>query len=90
MLKTDVLFRRKLGKNQIKKKWSLPKTEVFLLLNHCSRGIWCCIRSDIIGLIPLIIQRSNLDGGDAQALWGDASPYNLSTAYKTLYTVYSL
>ena len=54
------VFSPKLGEDQ--KKRSSPAVEVFLLLNHFSRGIWCYIQSEFVGLFPLIIQRSNLDG----------------------------
>ena len=70
-----------------------PKPEVFFLLNHYSRGIWCYIRPDFVGLFPLIKQRSNLDGGTPKSRWGTLNldggtlkldggtrpPYNLST-----------
>ena len=45
---------------------------MFFLLNHFSREIWCYIRPDFVGLFPLIIQRSNLDGGTPKSRWGDA------------------
>ena len=55
-----------------------PKSEIFLL-HHYSRGIWCSIRSDFVGLFPPFNQHSNLDGvtpksrwGDAQSRWGEA------------------
>ena len=43
---------------------------MFFLLNHYSRGIWCYIRPDFVGLFPLINQRSNLDGGTPKSRWG--------------------
>ena len=54
-------FAGNLGEDQ--KKRSSSKTEVFFLLNHYSRGIWCHIRPDFVSLFPLINQRLNLDGG---------------------------
>ena len=63
-----MFFCRKLGEDQ--KKRSSSKTEVCLLLNHCSRGIWCYIRPYFVGLFPLINQRSNLDGGTPKSQWG--------------------
>ena len=62
--------------------------EVFLLLNRFSRGNWCYIQQEFVGLFPLIIQRSNLDGEmlnlDGRMLTLDgvrvppSPPYNLS------------
>ena len=54
-------FSPKSGKDQ--KERSSPTFEVFLFLNHFFRGIWCFIRPEFVNLFPLIIQRSNLDGG---------------------------
>ena len=76
-----------LGKDQ-KKSRSSPKPVVFFLLNHYSRGIWCYIRSDFVGLFPLINQPSNprygyalismgghsISMGGRSSSMGDASP----------------
>ena len=58
-----------------KKKRSSLTVEVFFLLNHFSRGIWCYIRPDFVGLFPLIIQRSNLIGGTPKSRWGDVNSW---------------
>ena len=77
--KNRSVFSPKLGEDQ--KKGSSPTVEVFLLLNHFSRGLWCYIRPELVSLFPLVNERSNLDGrtpksrwGDANSRWGDASP----------------
>ena len=97
-LKFKVFFRPKTGdlqKNNIKKKKTLPAVELFLLLHHYSHGIWFYIWPDFVRLLPLIYQRSNLDGGTLKSRWGDAQsrwgtlnldggtrpPYKLSTVY---------
>ena len=50
--KAEVFFRRKLDED--KKKTSSPKPEVFFLLNHYSRGIWCYIRPNFVGLFTFL------------------------------------
>ena len=57
---TEVVFLRKLGLDQ---KQEGQKQEVYFLLHHYSRGIWCCIRPNFVRLFPIINQRSNPDGG---------------------------
>ena len=63
--------------------------KAFFRLHYYFRGIWCYIRLDFVGLFPLIIHLSNLDGGTPKSRRGDASPrspYNLSTGSGNLRT----
>ena len=84
--KTEVFFRRKIGEDQ--KKRSSPTVEVFFYLNHYSRGFWCDIPLDFVGLFPLIIQRSKLDGGhlnlDGETLNLDEGTLNLDASPRPL------
>ena len=79
-----MFFSPKLGEDQ--KKRSSPTVEVFLLLNHFSRGIWCYIRPQFVGSAQIsMVGHLNLDGGtlnlDGGTLTldgGTRTPYNLS------------